>query len=251
MIGRTSRPSNGNAGQAEGPLSLIPTRGPHPCAQPHIFPGPGRPVEPSGPDRQTGRVELIRVGRSAVLVEVGSHADALSLATWARGARVPAGEIVPAATTVLFDDVPDADRLGDLLSGWRPGEPAAGGLVEIPVEYDGDDLADVAERWGTDVEGVVARHTGIEYVSAFCGFAPGFAYLAGLPDELAVPRLDTPRTKVPAGAVALAGTWCAAYPTASPGGWRLIGRTDVELWDPDRDAPALLAPGTRVRFRPA
>ena len=88
-------------------------------------------------------------------------------------------------------------------------------------------------------------------MSAFCGFSPGFAYLAGLPEELAVPRLDTPRTKVPAGAVALAGTWCAAYPTASPGGWRLIGRTDAALWDAAREQPALLAPGTRVRFRPA
>jgi len=196
-------------------------------------------------------VEFIRVGRGAVLVEVGGPDEALSLALWARGARVPAGEIVPAATTVLFDDLADVDRLGDLLSGWRPGERPSGELVEVPVEYDGADLADVADLWGTDVDGVVTRHTGLEFVSAFCGFAPGFAYLAGLPEDLTVPRLDTPRSKVPAGAVGLAGTWCAAYPTASPGGWRLIGRTDVTLWDADRDPPALLAPGTRVRFRPA
>ncbi len=196
-------------------------------------------------------MKLIRVGRGAVLVEVDGPAEALSLALWARGARLPAGEIVPGAGTVLFDDLADAERLEDLLSGWRPGEPPTRGLVEVPVEYDGADLADVAERWGTDVDGVVARHTGIEFVAAFCGFAPGFAYLAGLPDDLAVPRLDSPRSKVPAGAVGLAGTWCAAYPTASPGGWRLIGRTDLALWDAERDPPALLAPGTRVRFRPA
>ena len=192
------------------------------------------------------------MGRGAVLVEVGSADEALSLALWAREARVPAGEIVPAAGTVLFDDVSDVDELGTRLSDWDPAtEPSTGDLVEIPVGYDGEDLADVAEHWGTDADGVIERHADIEFVVAFCGFSPGFAYLAGLPAELAVPRLDTPRTKVPAGAVGLAGTWCAAYPTASPGGWRLIGRTDARLWNAGREQPALLAPGTRVRFRPA
>jgi KipI family sensor histidine kinase inhibitor len=196
-------------------------------------------------------VEFIPVGRGAVLVEVGSADAALSLALWARGARVPAGEIVPAAATVLFDDVNDVDELGSLLGGWDPSaEPATGDLVEIPVVYDGEDLADVAERWSTDADGVVERHAQVEFVVAFCGFSPGFAYLSGLPEELGVPRLDTPRTKVPAGAVGLAGSWCAAYPTASPGGWRLIGRTDAPLWDAGREQPALLPPGTRVRFRP-
>ena len=192
------------------------------------------------------------MGRGAVLVEVGSADEALSLALWAREARVPAGEIVPAAGTVLFDDVSDVDELGTRLSDWDPAtEPSTGDLVEIPVGYDGEDLADVAEHWGTDADGVIERHADIEFVVAFCGFSPGFAYLAGLPSELAVPRLDTPRTKVPAGAVGLAGTWCAAYPTASPGGWRLIGRTDARLWNAGREQPALLPPGTRVRFRPA
>ena len=192
------------------------------------------------------------MGRGAVLVEVGSADEALSLALWAREARVPAGEIVPAAGTVLFDDVSDVDELGTRLSDWDPAtEPSTGDLVEIPVGYDGEDLADVAEHWGTDADGVIERHADIEFVVAFCGFSPGFAYLAGLPSELAVPRLDTPRTKVPAGAVGLAGTWCATYPTASPGGWRLIGRTDARLWNAGREQPALLPPGTRVRFRPA
>jgi len=160
--------------------------------------------------------------------------------------------VVPGAHTVLFDGVADPARLADLLGGWQPaGARPEGDLVEVPVVYDGDDLAFVAEAWGTDVEGVVERHTAVEYVAAFCGFAPGFAYLAGLPEELGVPRLDSPRTRVPAGAVALAGTWCGVYPTASPGGWRLIGHTEAALWDVHRDPPALLAPGTRVRFRDA
>ena len=192
------------------------------------------------------------MGRNAVLVEVGGPAEALSLALWARDARVAAEEIVPAAGTVLFDGLGDVGGLKGRLASWTPDvESVSGPLVELPVVYDGADLEDVAERWGTDADGVVARHTGLEFVSAFCGFSPGFAYLAGLPDDLAVPRLDSPRSKVPSGAVGLAGTWCAAYPTASPGGWRLIGRTDAALWDAARDQPALLAPGTRVRFRPA
>lgn len=189
-------------------------------------------------------MQLRPVGSRAVLAEVGDAATALALATWARG-RVVADEIVPAARTVLFDGVTDLSSL----DGWSPtSSPPAGALVEVPVDYDGPDLAWVAEAWGTDVAGVVRRHGEIEYVAEFCGFAPGFSYLAGLPDDLAVPRLETPRPSVPAGSVGLAGTWCGVYPTTSPGGWRLLGRTDAALWDQDREEPALLAPGTRVRF---
>jgi KipI family sensor histidine kinase inhibitor len=197
-------------------------------------------------------LELRPVGPHAVLAEVADSAAARSLAAYARSARMAADEVVPGARTVLFDGVPDADALRERLAGWSPDAgPDRGPLVEVPVVYDGDDLGDVAARWGTDADGVVERHAAIEFVSAFCGFAPGFAYLAGLPEEYAVPRLDTPRTRVPAGAVGLAGSWCGVYPTASPGGWRLLGRTEVTLWDPGRREPALLAPGTRVRFVPA
>ena len=194
-------------------------------------------------------VELRPVGRSAVLAEVADSAAARSLAAYARIARVAADEVVPGARTVLFDGVRDVDALGRLLAGWTlDSGREQGELVEVPVVYDGADLEDVAARWGTDVEEVVARHGEIEFVSAFCGFAPGFAYLAGLPEEYAVPRLDSPRSRVPAGSVGLAGRWCGVYPSQSPGGWRLLGRTDLTLWDPDRSEPALLAPGTRVRF---
>jgi KipI family sensor histidine kinase inhibitor len=98
------------------------------------------------------------------------------------------------------------------------------------------------------VEEAVTAHTGTQFSVAFCGFSPGFAYLAGLPARLAVPRRASPRTRVPAGSVALADGWCGVYPQASPGGWALVGTTDVELFDLDRDPPALLTPGTRVRF---
>lgn len=190
-------------------------------------------------------------GPSAVLVEVGGAAEALALAGWVRERGLPATDVVPAAETVLLDGVEPAEVLR-ALEDWVPtAEPPAGELVEVPVTYDGEDLAVVADAWGVDADEVVRRHASLTFVSAFSGFAPGFAYLAGLPDELAVPRLDSPRPRVPAGSVALAGTWCGVYPTASPGGWRIIGRTDVELWDPDREPPALLAPGTRVRFVPA
>ena len=189
------------------------------------------------------------VGHSAVLAEVTGPAEALALATWARSARIEAVEVVPAAETVLFDGVDDVEALVGLLRSWTPTADAPmGDLVEVAMVYDGPDLGFVADVWGTDADGVVARHTGIEFVAAFCGFAPGFSYLSGLPDELAVPRLDSPRSRVAVGSVGLAGAWCGAYPTASPGGWRLLGRTDAPLWDAGRDRPALLPPGTRVRF---
>lgn len=192
------------------------------------------------------------VGTAALLVEVADAVEAAALAGWARSTGIAADEIVPGARTVLFDGVADPDGVAAAMEQWSPDAvPAPGRLVEVPVVYDGVDLERVAELWRTDVQGVVARHTGLELTSAFCGFAPGFAYLAGLPAELHVPRLGTPRPRVPAGSVAIAGEWCGVYPTASPGGWLLLGTTDVTLWDPRAEPPALLAPGTRVRFRRA
>lgn len=196
-------------------------------------------------------MHTIRVGRRALLVEVDDAVHALSLAVWARSVPVAADEVVPAAASVLFDGVDEVASLREQLTCWVPDAlPPAGELVEIPVRYDGADLAFVGEVWGMTEDEVVAAHAGAEYVSAFCGFAPGFSYLRGLPEELAVPRLDDPRPKVPAGAVALAGSWCGVYPVTSPGGWRILGTTDAVLWDQGRESPALLPPGARVRFVP-
>jgi len=118
----------------------------------------------------------------------------------------------------------------------------------VPVTYDGEDLEEMARLTGLGVDGVIAAHTGQRWTVAFVGFAPGFAYLAGEDERLAVPRRDDPRSEVPAGAVGLAGAYSGIYPRASPGGWQLLGRTDLTVWDLQRDPPALLTPGTRVRF---
>lgn len=196
---------------------------------------------------------LTRLGPHALRAEVADVAQALALADFLRSARIGAEEVVAGARTVVLEGVSDQAAAEHLVASWVPGTDARepGPLVEVPVTYDGADLAEVAAGWGTDPAGVADRLAGTELVSAFCGFAPGFAYLSGLAPELAVPRLDVPRPTVPAGSLAVADQWCGIYPTASPGGWRLLGRTTLELWDPASDSPALLAPGTRVRLVPA
>jgi KipI family sensor histidine kinase inhibitor len=163
-------------------------------------------------------------------------------------------ELVPGYRTVLIvADPGQAEALDELAARLPhlelpPAGAVAGETVEIPVSYDGQDLPEVAGLTGLDAEEVVRRHTAPEYTVAFLGFSPGFPYLVGLDPALEVPRRDTPRTSIPAGSVALAGNQTGIYPSASPGGWQLIGHTDVALFDPARDPPALLAPGTRLRF---
>lgn len=129
----------------------------------------------------------------------------------------------------------------------------AGRTVEVPVCYEGDcapDLADVARGAGLTPAEAVALHASAAYRVAFLGFSPGFAYLLGLPPRLATPRLPAPRLAVPAGSVGIAGAQAGLYPRATPGGWRLVGRTPLPLFDPLRDPPSLLLPGDAVRFVP-
>lgn len=186
-------------------------------------------------------------GGTATLVDVGSAVEAASAAQWLRR-RLTAVDIVPAARTVLVDGVaPPA--VAEALLGWSADASAEDGVrVELEVTYDGPDLPFAAQRWGIEVQDVAGVLAGVELVAAFCGFAPGFAYLVGLPRELWLPRLEAPRSMVEPGSVAIGGEWCGVYPSASPGGWRLLGRTSTTLWDVSRPEPALLAPGTRVRL---
>ncbi|NUR83923.1 MAG: 5-oxoprolinase subunit PxpB [Nonomuraea sp.] len=198
-------------------------------------------------------------GEHGLLVETGSLEVSHRLDALLRERR-PDGvvEIVPGPETVLVV-APGADQgrlrdgLESLLAESARGAAAQrqGEVVTVPVVYDGADLAEVAEAAGLTVERVVALHTGRELVVGWLGFAPGFAYLTGLDPALHLPRLDTPRTSVPAGSVAIAGPYSAVYPSASPGGWRLLGRTGVRVWDVAQDPPSLFRPGTRVRFEAA
>ena len=190
-----------------------------------------------------------RYGDDALLVEVADHHAALALYRAVRDAGAAVRDVVPAARSVLLDGVADLDAVERDLHAWEPAAaPAAGRVVEVPTVYDGPDLEEVARVWGMTPAEVVATHTGLEHEVAFCGFSPGFAYCAGLPEHLAVPRRHDPRSRVPAGSVAVADRWTGVYPTASPGGWQLVGRTDLVLWDVSREQPATLAPLTRVRF---
>ncbi len=191
------------------------------------------------------------VGPSAVLVEVDSTEEAMALYDAARAAAVDAREVVPAARTVLFDGVgpdfrvPATDPASEALRK-RPSAETDAPQVSLDVTYDGPDLASTAELLGLTSEELVERHTSTTFTVAFCGFSPGFAYCTGL--GLSVPRLDSPRARVEPGSVGMAGEFTGVYPTASPGGWRIIGRTGAALWDVHAGPPALLGPGTTVRF---
>ena len=220
-------------------------------------------------------------GDAALLVVLGEHVNRavndrvhrLALGLDVRAARMPGlGVTVPAYASVLvpFDPLvlAEADVRGVIADALRAAggavaaeEPAAaagpaaelGPVTHVPVRYggaDGPDLAEVAARTGLAEDDVVRLHAGAEY-RVFCvGFVPGFPYLGMLPEELALPRRPTPRLRVPAGSVAIAGRQTGIYPSDTPGGWHVIGRTDLAAWDPHRDPPALLEPGARVRFVP-
>jgi KipI family sensor histidine kinase inhibitor len=214
------------------------------------------------------------LGDSALLVKFGDRIDpglnerAHDLAAAVDGLRAADprfGRAVPAYASVLvpFDPVavdPDEARrvvaalLGESQPPPGPGAKGPGTLVEIPVRYggeDGPDLGAVAAYAGSSEDDVVAMHSSATYTVGFIGFSPGFPYLLGLSEALAMPRLETPRTRIPAGSVGIGGAYTGVYPQATPGGWRLIGRTDHVLFDPSRVPPAVLSPGATVRFIPA
>lgn len=201
-------------------------------------------------------IDIAPYGEHALLVGLPADWAVLALAASLSTDPVPGvQEVVPAQDSLLLwlCEGADAAAVATAVRGRRigPAQGPPGELVEVAVVYDGPDLAEVAARTGLSVAHVVALHTGTELTVAFCGFAPGFAYLSGLPAALHVPRRDEPRARVPAGAVGLAGTLTGVYPRESPGGWQLIGRTEAVLWDLERDPPALLRPGQRVRFTAA
>ncbi|MFJ6431794.1 allophanate hydrolase subunit 1 [Streptomyces sp. NPDC091416] len=212
----------------------------------------------SAPGRAGRPLVVLPAGPRALLVELDGreaaeafHAEVLRRR--AAGALPDVRDIVPGERTVLLDGIAHGvAALARELRTWPVPPPRrdGGDAVELPVVYDGPDLADVAEAWGVAVAEVSRIHAGTAFRVAFCGFAPGFGYLTGLPDHLHLPRRATPRTRVPAGAVALAGPYTGVYPRPSPGGWQLIGRLPDPgpLWDPRREPAALLAPGARVRF---
>jgi KipI family sensor histidine kinase inhibitor len=199
-------------------------------------------------------MRLMPCGDTAVLAEVGDLPEVLAL--YQELAREPAAgvvDLVPAAGTVLvrFDPATTtADAVGGWVAATRYDADAApaGRTVDIPVVYDGADLEATAEAVGWSVEDLVCAHAKQRWLVGFAGFMPGFAYLVADGEWPRVPRREDPRTSVPAGSVALADRFSGVYPRSTPGGWQLIGRTDVALWDLAADPPALLVPGSIVRF---
>jgi KipI family sensor histidine kinase inhibitor len=194
-------------------------------------------------------VRILRAG-DGLLVELPGLDPVLRLAAELRR-RAPRGvtEIVPAARTVLLQGT-GLEALAAELKDWPlpalavDAQPA----IEIPVSYDGPDLDAVCALSGLSRDELISLHTGATLTAAFCGFVPGFAYLTGVDARLQVARRTSPRTRVEAGAVGLAGEFTGVYPRASPGGWQVIGHTALPMWDVARDPPNLLAPGARVKF---
>ncbi|MDO5617567.1 urea amidolyase family protein [Kocuria sp.] len=200
-------------------------------------------------------MRILRASDTALLVEAADLAEAMRLnLSWTDVAGVR--ELIPGARTVLVRFDPAQISAGELAADLRaaPVQEALSAhsrQVSIAVHYDGQDLTEVAEILGVAAETVIARHLAVPWQVAFSGFAPGFGYAVSSDPLFDVPRRSSPRTKVPAGSVGLAGPFTGIYPRESPGGWQLIGRTDERLWDLDREPPALLAPGTEVTFQRA
>jgi inhibitor of KinA len=200
-------------------------------------------------------------GENALLVELGDRIEedlvARSRAIADAWEALGHGPAVPAYASVVvrFDplrlDPAEAERQSArLLQSIVTPTPPAGNAIAVPTRYDGPDLQDTAARSGISIEELVALHSRREYRAFFLGFLPGFAYCGLLDPRIVAPRLERPRERVPAGSVAIADRQTAIYPLDSPGGWRLIGRTDLAVFDVAKDPPALIRPGDRVRFVP-
>ncbi|MBO9534336.1 MAG: allophanate hydrolase subunit 1 [Solirubrobacteraceae bacterium] len=199
-------------------------------------------------------LDLRPAGTRSVLVELPGNASVRKLVVAAREQIAGLEEVVAGHDTVLLVWEPGRrpptdlkDRLAAVLSSrHRDPEPRT---IALDVRYDGPDLGAVADACNMSPEEVVRRHAAAVYEVGFLGFAPGFAYLLGGDPQLQPPRRDSPRARVPAGSLALAGEYSAIYPTASPGGWHLLGSCDATLFDLARPEPALLTTGTRVELR--
>lgn len=200
-------------------------------------------------------MQFLPVNLSTFMIELQSLEETMALTDLLRdmSQQLAIEEIIPAARTVLVRFNPLTTEVNSLVSKITQLDVSAtdlklGQLVTIPVHYNGEDLANVAQYLGISVEEVIKRHTENEYQVAFCGFAPGFAYMVSKHAQLNVPRRPSPRIRIPAGSVALAGEFSSIYPQASPGGWQLIGVTETAVWDLQRDEPALFKPCYRVNY---
>ncbi len=199
-------------------------------------------------------MRFLPLNHTNFIVELKDLDETLALLSTLQAKPLPGiKEMIPAARTLMIGFAPDIATAQDL--AWTISKLDLGGpvgrddkCVEVPVDYNGEDLPEVAELTGLSVQDIIRRHTEREYMVAFCGFAPGFGYLVGGDPALHVPRRKTPRTRIPAGSVGLAGNFSGVYPQISPGGWQLIGTTPVKMWDLARTPPAYVQPGYRVRF---
>lgn len=201
---------------------------------------------------------MIRVGESAWLLELASSAQVLAARRLVDAELAPQlRELVPGASTLLVIgdlerplDPRQLDGIERAARQAQQGAATTGRVHHIPVRYDGADLDELAARARLRRDQLIAYHAAPEYRVAFVGFQPGFAYLDGLPAALHAPRQPSPRPRVAAGSVAIGGEWTGIYPHETPGGWNLIGSTDLALFAADADPPALLQPGDAVRFVP-
>lgn len=211
------------------------------------------------PPRSTPRLRIQPLGDTALLAELGTRLDtalntrAIALAAALKKRRDVRQAIAGyASVTVHFDpDLANHDSLGAAikrLAAKRPPMAEPGRLHRIPVTYEGPDMDEVAAQLGLTREKIVEAHTRPIYRVFLVGFIPGWAYLGPLPEELEMPRRHVPRTQVPAGSVAIAGRQSGIYPLPTPGGWHLIGHTNVKLFLPDSDPPCLFRAGDRVKF---